>query len=901
MATATRRIGLFLWMLLFLPLQHFASGKPQYGDSIQVVEVLVRKPDWFSNIADRFHVSRAVIARASHIKASTQHIYAGKLLRIPMRVIEKGWDPMEAERKAAYPRETWRPDPEVYPDLTFYDPEVADDFLIMSDVRADSIQYKRLGNYQQVVSHKIKMYELILDSVKKVEFSFNYDSSNMNALLERMKMAREQYYTQGPIGQKIDSLHKLQTWMNQRMNLLHSQQLSYEELVENAPFLEAQGEKAYNKSKTNEWGDQWTYESWYSRWKYLQRIGEKGNRLAKLTQLEKQVMNAPSNKRLKELARERSTARRIEHDGKANNQANQVLVKADTAMIGRTSDTSLKTKQVTESVKINLEDKSSGQQTVASTTATNKSSNAGASNTDSKNVVVKGKSKQEDTAATMAKVDRSTENKNSEGVKSTVATNELAKGTSKQEDTAATMAKVDCSTENKNSEGVKSAVATNELTKGTSKQEDTAATIAKVNRSNENKNNDGVKNPAATHETAKGTSKREDTAATIAKVDCSNENKNNDGVKSTAATHESAKGNAKQEVTAATATKAENNKDATSSQPPQLDGAARINDTTAIRKTEIATGSAWSDTAFLNRRRDSTAALYQSYSSGKIALNDEKKLNTDIDSSAFRRETRVSEDPLNAYKTDSNFVMRTVEIKEIPVIAYKNRPKYLMPVDSVSRIKADFYMIRARNSLEHGDFKEGEKFLRKSLELNPNNAAAWMLHADLYLTTGLVDKALKEYVIASEIDSTNPKVFYNMALLFIKANDDEKGFQYLSKAIDLNEKYLLAYMGRASLLVKQRDYLGAINDYDEVLKINKFYTPAMKQRGLVKMEAHLFESAVKDFDSYLEIEDPDGYVLYQRGISKCYSKNLLQGCLDFSSALELGFKEAERAIKHFCQ
>jgi tetratricopeptide (TPR) repeat protein len=108
-------------------------------------------------------------------------------------------------------------------------------------------------------------------------------------------------------------------------------------------------------------------------------------------------------------------------------------------------------------------------------------------------------------------------------------------------------------------------------------------------------------------------------------------------------------------------------------------------------------------------------------------------------------------------------------------------------------------------------------------------------------------------------------------------------------------------MGRASLLMDDRDYEGAIQDYDRLLAVNKYYSPAFKQRGLAKMELRKFTEAITDFNQYLEIEDPDGYVVYQRGISKIYSNNLLQGCLDLSSAQELGFKDAEKAIKKFCE
>ena len=288
--------------------------------------------------------------------------------------------------------------------------------------------------------------------------------------------------------------------------------------------------------------------------------------------------------------------------------------------------------------------------------------------------------------------------------------------------------------------------------------------------------------------------------------------------------------------------------------------------------------------------------------SNLLASNDKSSgLETTFDPTMLRRERKVNPDPLATYKTDSNFVMTNVTLKEIPIVSRKHKPKYLIAVDSVSRIKAEFYLIRARQALEKGEFGEGDKYLRKSLELDPNNAAAWMLHADLCLTMGAAQKALKEYIISCEIDSSNPKVFYNIALLYAKANDEQKAYMYFSKATDINDKYLLAYMGRATVQMDQRDYENAITDFDKVISINKYYTPAYKGRGLARMQMKNFSQAVKDFDLYLEIEDPDGYVLYQRGMAKMLSNNLLQGCLDLSSALELGFKDAEKAIKKFCQ
>lgn len=286
--------------------------------------------------------------------------------------------------------------------------------------------------------------------------------------------------------------------------------------------------------------------------------------------------------------------------------------------------------------------------------------------------------------------------------------------------------------------------------------------------------------------------------------------------------------------------------------------------------------------------------------------SDDKHTGTFITSPAQRSaivdpETRpnnivAGEKPTNAspaasHGSDSTQTARAKQAK---------KPKYLEPVDSVSRIKGQFYIILAREALEKGDLKNADKNLTKSLDINPNNAEAWMLHADIYLTQGATDQSLKEYLISGEIDSLNPKVFYNIALIYAK-NNSQKAIANFTRAIQANDKYLLAYMGRASLYMDGKDYERAAADYTKILAMDKLNSAALKGRGGARMELRKFTEAIADFDSYLQIEKPDGFVLFQRGLCKIYSNELLKGCLDLSSAKDLGFKEAEKAIKKYCQ
>lgn len=121
------------------------------------------------------------------------------------------------------------------------------------------------------------------------------------------------------------------------------------------------------------------------------------------------------------------------------------------------------------------------------------------------------------------------------------------------------------------------------------------------------------------------------------------------------------------------------------------------------------------------------------------------------------------------------------------------------PTDSVSRIKAEFFLIRAKQSLAKKDTSAAETHLKKSIELNPANPDAHMQYGDL--------------------------------------------------------------------LLAKKQAVAAIKEYDRVLDITPYNATA----------------------------------LFQRGIAKIRSNDLLQGCLDLSAAQELGYTDAEKAIKKYCE
>lgn len=697
----------------------FAQKKNTYSSNIRAVEFLVRNGDYIKNIAAKIKVPAHEIVRINKLGTKNYLAYPGLKLLIPVRVQPKVWDPTREDMSGTSPSKEDRGgsiDYDLVIDSNNY--KLEEDFINLKEARDDSTEYENIEAHLRKIDKRISYLTFKIDSIKQVDFKFDYEDQDKNSVLAKVKMSRDKFYAEGPLGRQVDSLKALKVWLGERRVILRNQVTEYEYLVENAGYSE-KNFRHDEKEKPSSWGDHLAYESKYVK--------------SKAEAAAKSDITKPAAQNTK---------------AKAKNNAKDDLVKNETISSAKTETPApgadYEKMKLLENDDINFMDTLSD---VGDVEHHYKSDFAAVP-------------RQKFTAEITTNIQR----------------NLWMKGFNPN-----------------------------------SLSQSPPPSLAAP----KDKTNPGPA-PESTVADAEPIASKESSAQHHEKADIPEATKS------------------------------------------------------------VSTLSASEGPAI--------------------------RLDTKLDTTSERKIKKTDTDPLAKYKSeDSGFVAKSGQIKSIPIAEYKNKPKYLVPVDSVTRIKGEFYVIRARQSLEKGDFKNGDKYLRKSLDINPNNAQAWMLHADLFLAMGLADQSLKEYIISSEIDSTNPKIFYNIALLYTKANNSQRAYKYFSKAIEVSDKYLLAYMGRASLQMDEHDYAGAVKDYDKVLSTNKYYSPAFKARGLAKMELRKFADAIADFNQYLEIEDPDGYVVYQRGISKIYNNNLLQGCLDLSSAQELGFKEAEKAIKKFCE
>ena len=222
-------------------------------------------------------------------------------------------------------------------------------------------------------------------------------------------------------------------------------------------------------------------------------------------------------------------------------------------------------------------------------------------------------------------------------------------------------------------------------------------------------------------------------------------------------------------------------------------------------------------------------------------------------------------------------------------------------VDYNRREKARFFLLRAQKEIEKGNISKADDFVDKSLKLNPSYEEAYIMKGDIYASLKFYDRAVRHYYHASILKPNKAQTFYNIGNCFMQTGKDKNAIKEWTKAIEIDDNYILAYVGRASIYQKNKKYKKAIQDYNKIFAINKYFYVAHRARGIAYLELGNYEKAIIDFNKYLEYESKDAFVYFKRGMAKLSDNEIYGGCTDLLTSAEMGNKQATKALKKHCE
>jgi tetratricopeptide (TPR) repeat protein len=143
--------------------------------------------------------------------------------------------------------------------------------------------------------------------------------------------------------------------------------------------------------------------------------------------------------------------------------------------------------------------------------------------------------------------------------------------------------------------------------------------------------------------------------------------------------------------------------------------------------------------------------------------------------------------------------------------------------------------------------------LDKTLQLNPNDAAAYYKRGQLYAQHGDFVRAIKNF---DEVIRLTPK--------------DAEAFN--------NRCWARAVVGELQ---------PALGDCDQALQIRPRYVDAFDSRGFVNLKMGQTKNAISDYDAALRINPKHASSLYGRGIAKLRSGNTASGNGDIAAAKQI--------------
>lgn len=178
------------------------------------------------------------------------------------------------------------------------------------------------------------------------------------------------------------------------------------------------------------------------------------------------------------------------------------------------------------------------------------------------------------------------------------------------------------------------------------------------------------------------------------------------------------------------------------------------------------------------------------------------------------------------------------------------------------------------------------------------------------------------YSAASEFDTYSFAVYQSIKNNFYKAlqslDREESGWEahFVSGTIKAQmEEYLQSMndypteirinsdgqpIGNTTPSANKTDFTNAIEDLSRSIELNNQFSLAYYNRGNLHCQQRDFKQGIEDYTQAIKIDElPEAY--YNRGLTLIYLKETEKGCLDVSRAGELGLQESYNVIKRYCK
>jgi tetratricopeptide (TPR) repeat protein len=182
-------------------------------------------------------------------------------------------------------------------------------------------------------------------------------------------------------------------------------------------------------------------------------------------------------------------------------------------------------------------------------------------------------------------------------------------------------------------------------------------------------------------------------------------------------------------------------------------------------------------------------------------------------------------------------------------------------VDSMpSEMNPDAYYSLATTMALQGDLDGAERYYEKAVQLNPEDASAWMnLGLYVYEAKGMLDQAEAHYRKAISVRLDYAPAYFNLARLAEARKQPEQAERLYLEAARIDPIMAAPYINLAVMALSRGDYTEARRFYKEANLRDPENAAALIGLGVTTFETEGFAPAMRFFDAArrLEPENPD--------------------------------------------
>ncbi|MDD5687721.1 MAG: tetratricopeptide repeat protein [Elusimicrobia bacterium] len=197
----------------------------------------------------------------------------------------------------------------------------------------------------------------------------------------------------------------------------------------------------------------------------------------------------------------------------------------------------------------------------------------------------------------------------------------------------------------------------------------------------------------------------------------------------------------------------------------------------------------------------------------------------------------------------------------------------------------------------------GEKE-KEEVKVNPTDnltAYQWLNKGNEVLLDSDLDIAIEEYDKAIELDPKYIEAYIMRGFAYFEKDLYDKAIENYTKVIEINPKNAESYRMRGLVYERKKLYVDAIKDFSKLIKLNPKFAIAYSIRGDAYSEQSLYEEAIEDYTRAIELNSPSsGSNYFFRGVAYYKKGDKEKAIKDFKKASDfLGEENVRQDLKSF--